>query len=211
LIQPLAPNTAPCSRRRIRRTSPSTTLQLWVQVVVQGYLLHWWHLAASRVPPFLCCIPLNQSANQIPMRRGRPPLASVTAPCSHPWFLGPVIWRNALGRSLPLMDIRGGAPCSCPLAAVTVLGGFLLPLPPAPPTPPYQRCIIRFLAVLSAMNPIGPPIHRVMFSSPPSLSLWIGSPSLPSSLAQITSSQGTSFSTGFQPLVFPLPARIRSW
>jgi hypothetical protein len=104
---PPPPSTAPCSRRQIRRTSPPTTLLLRVQVVVWGYLLHWWHLAASRVPPFLCCIPLSQSANQIPMRRGRLPLASVAAPCSHPWFLGPVIWMNTLGHSLPLTDIRG--------------------------------------------------------------------------------------------------------
>ncbi len=163
------------------------------------------------MPPFLCCIPLSWSADQILMRRGRPPLAPVAAPCSHPWFLGPVIRRNTLGRSLPLKDIRGGAPCPHPLAAVTVLGGFLLPLLPAPPTPPHWRHVIGVLAVLSATNPIEPPPHRATFCSPPSLSLWIGSPSLPSSLAKTTSSQGTSFSTGFVPLVFPLPARIRSW
>jgi hypothetical protein len=145
------------------------------------------------------------------MRRGWPPLAPVTVPCSHPWFLGPVIRRNALGRSLPLTDIRGGAPCPCPLAAVRVLGGFLLPLPLAPPTPPHWRRVIRVLAVLSATNLIGPPPHRATLCSPPSLSLWIGSPCLPSSLAKTTSSQGTSFSTGFEPLVFPLPARICSW
>ncbi len=107
LIQPLAPSTAPRSHCQIRCTSPPTTLLLQVQVVDRGYLLHWWHLAASRVPPFLCCIPLSWSADQIPMRRGRPPLASVAAPPSHPWFLGPVIQRNALGHSLPLTDIRG--------------------------------------------------------------------------------------------------------
>jgi hypothetical protein len=28
---------------------------------------------------------------------------------------------------------------------------------------------------------------------------------------KITSRQGFSFSTGFKPLVFPLPARIHSW
>jgi hypothetical protein len=58
------------------------------------------------------------------MRRGRPPLAPIAAPRSHPWFLGWVIWGNTLGRSLPLTDIRGGAPCPCPLAAVGVLGAF---------------------------------------------------------------------------------------
>ncbi len=168
-------------------------------------------MAASWVPPFLCCIPLSWSANQIPMRRGRPPLAPFAVPRSHPWFLGPVIQRNAQGRSLLLTDIRGGAPYPHPLAAVTVLGGFLLPLPPDPPTPPYWRRIIEVLTVLLATNPIGPPPHQATFCSPPSLSLWIGSPSLPSSLAKTTSTQGTSFSTGFEPLVFPLPARICFW
>jgi hypothetical protein len=81
----------------------------------------------------------------------------------------------------------------------------------APPTPPHRRRVIGVLAVLSATNPIGPPPHRATFCSPPSLSLWIGSPCLPSSLAKTTSSQGNSFSTGFELLVFPLPARIRSW
>jgi hypothetical protein len=161
--------------------------------------------------PFSVLHPLSRSTNQIPMRRGQPPLAPVVAPCSHPWFYGPVIRRNAQGRSLPLMDIRGGAPHPHPLAAMTVLGGFLLPLPPAPLASPHRRRIIGVLAVLSAMNLIGPPPHQVTFCSPPSPSLWISSPSLPSSLAKITSSQGTSFSTGFEPLVFPLPTRICSW
>jgi hypothetical protein len=174
--------------------------------VVWGYLLHWWHLAASRVSPFLSCIPLHWFADQIPMRRGRSPLAPIVVPRSHPWFLGRVIWGNALGRSLPLTDIRGGAPRPRPLAAVGVLGGVLLPLPPS-----HWRRVIGVLAVLLATNPIGSPPHRTIFRSPPSLSQWIGSPSLPSSLAMTTSSQGTSFSTGFEPPVFPLPARIRSW
>jgi hypothetical protein len=198
---PPAPIMAPCSHRQIRRLSPPTALLPREQVVVWGYLLHWQHLAALQVSPFLSCTLLRWSADQAP----------IAAPCSHPWFLGWGIRGNALGRSLPLSDIKGGAPRPRPRAAMGVLRGILLPLSPALPTPPHWRHVMGVLAVLLVTNPIGPPPHWTTFCSPPSLSWWICSPSLPSSLATTISSQGTSFSTGFEPLVFLLPARICSW
>ena len=135
--------------------------------------------------------------------------------CCGALFPSLVSWSGYLdehpGTQSSIDGYQGGAPCPLPLAAVAVFGGFLLPLPLALPTPFYRRHIIGVLAVLLMTNPIGPPPHWATFCSAPSLSLWISSPSLPSSLVKITSRQGFSFSTGFKPLVFPLPARIHSW